>query len=123
MSVLELRVTSARIGEHTHVIALTGELDLYSAERVEHRLADAIEGGAQAVIVDLMGVSFMDSAGLAVLTSAAKALRLAGGKFVVAADDRRILRVFEITGLERSMQIEQSLIEAVDYVVGSRASN
>lgn len=120
MSVLELRVSSARIGARAHVVAVTGELDLYSAEQVQRSLAEVIEDDARAVVVDLMGVSFMDSAGLSVLISAANALRSSGGRLVVAADDRRILRVLEITGLQRTLHVERSLCEAVEFVVGGR---
>jgi anti-anti-sigma factor len=67
-----------------------------------------------------MGVSFIDSAGLSVLISAAKAIRSLGGRLIVAADDRRILRLLQITGLERSIHVERSLVEAVENVVDSR---
>ena len=96
MAVLELRVSTSRIGSDSYAIAVTGELDLHSAPQVQTRLAEVIEGGARSVVVDMMGVSFLDSAGLGVLLSASKSLRSSGGELVVAADDRRILRVLEI---------------------------
>ncbi|MBW8741545.1 MAG: STAS domain-containing protein [Gaiellaceae bacterium] len=120
MSVLELRVASSQIGASTHVVAVTGELDLYSAEQLQRALAELIDKGAQGVVLDLMGVSFIDSAGLSVLISAAKAIRSLGGRLIVAADDRRILRLLQITGLERSIHVERSLVEAVENVVDSR---
>jgi anti-sigma B factor antagonist len=120
MSVLELRVASSQIGARTHVVAVTGELDLYSAEQLQRALAELIDKGAQGVVLDLMGVSFIDSAGLSVLISAAKAIRSLGGRLIVAADDRRILRLLQITGLERSIHVERSLVEAVENVVDSR---
>jgi anti-sigma B factor antagonist len=95
-------------------------LDLHSAPQVETCLAELLEAGARSVVVDLMGVSFMDSAGLGVLLSASKTLRARAGELVLAADDRRILRVLEITGLDRSIHVESSLVEAVEYVVGFR---
>jgi anti-sigma B factor antagonist len=122
MSVLELRVSSSRLGATTYVVAVTGELDLYSAEQLQQKLSELIGEGARSIVVDLMGVSFMDSAGLSVLVSAANKVRSAGGKFVVAADDRRILRVLEITGLDQKIHVEASLLEAVEYVVDSRTA-
>lgn len=120
MSVLEVRVTTSRIGSDSYALAVTGELDLHSAPCVETRLAEVIEAGARSVVIDLMGVSFMDSSGVGVLLSASKALRSSGGELVVAADDRRILRVLEITGLGRSLHVESSLVEAVERVVDGR---
>lgn len=120
MSVLEVRVTTSRIGSDSYAVAVTGEMDLHSAPQVHTHLAEVIDAGARSVVVDLMGVSFMDSAGLGVLLSASKALRAFGGELVLAADDRRILRVLEITGLERSIHVERSLVEAVEHVVDGR---
>jgi hypothetical protein len=40
---------------------------------------------------------------------------------VVVSDDPRILRVFEITGLDRVFRIERSLMEAVGELAGARA--
>lgn len=120
VSVLDLRVSTSRLGSSAYAVAVTGELDLPSAGQVETRLAELIEGDAETIVVDLMGVSFIDSAGLGVLLSATKALRSTGGELVLAADDRRILRLLEITGLNRVMRVEPTLVEAVDYVVQRR---
>ena len=74
--------------------------------------------GALRVIVDLTGVTFIDSAGLGVLVREAKRLSALGGTCVLVADDPRILRIFEITGLGRMFGIERSLAEGVDRLVG-----
>jgi anti-sigma B factor antagonist len=119
-SLLELRVASTRIGERAHVVAVSGELDLHSAPDLQTRLAEVIAEGASAVVIDLLGVSFVDSAGLGVLVGAAKALRSSGGRLVVAADDRRITRVLQLTGLDRAIEVETSLVEAVEHVINER---
>jgi anti-sigma B factor antagonist len=120
VSVLEVRVTSSRIGSDSYAVAVTGELDLHSARQVQTRLDELLDAGARSIVLDLMGVSFIDSAGLGVLLSASKSLRTSGGELVLAADDRRILRVLEITGLERAIHVERSLVEAVEHVVDGR---
>jgi anti-sigma B factor antagonist len=108
------------MGASAYALAVSGELDLPSAGHVQERLAELIEDDARRIVVDLMGVNFIDSAGLGVLLSATKAMRSNGGELVLAADDRRILRLLEITGLDRIMRVEASFVEAVDYVVQSR---
>lgn len=120
MSVLDVRVTTSRMGASAYAVALSGELDLPSAGHVQEQLAELIDDDARTVVVDLMGVNFIDSAGLGVLLSATKALRSNGGELVLAAEDRRILRLLEITGLDRIMRVEPSFVEAVDYVVQRR---
>jgi anti-anti-sigma factor len=120
VSVLDLRVTTSRMGASAYALAVSGELDLPHAGEVETQMNELIADDAKTIVVDLMGVSFIDSAGLGVLLSATKALRAVGGELVLAADDRRILRLLEITGLDRVMRVEPSFVEAVQYVVERR---
>ena len=108
------------MGTSTYAVAVSGELDLASASEVETRLGELIDDHARTIVIDLMGVHFVDSAGLGVLVSATQSLRSVGGELVLAADDRRILRLLEITGLDHVMRVKPSFIEAVEYVVQRR---
>jgi anti-sigma B factor antagonist len=108
-----LKVTTARFGADSYVVALAGELDLHTADAVGRELDAVLERGGRTLVVDLCAVSFLGSIGLHLLTRAAKRTRAAGGECVVVSDDPRILRVFEITGLDRVLRIERSLLEAV----------
>ena len=119
MAIAPLTATSAQIGLDTFVVSLHGELDLHTASTFEHRLQEALDEGARRVVIDLVGVTFLDSVALGVLTRGAKRLRMVKGECVVVCDDPRVLRVFEITGLERIFAVERSMAEAVDWLVGA----
>ena len=121
MAVAPLRVTTAQLGIDTFVVSAAGELDLYTVDSLERELGGAVAAGASRVVVDLVAVTFIDSVALGAITRLARRLRVAQGELVVVADDRRIARVFEITGLNRVFRIERSLAEAVDQLV-SRTS-
>jgi anti-sigma B factor antagonist len=115
---LDTRVSVSRFGTDSFVVAAGGELDLHTSERLRDTLADVLELGGRRILVDLTGTSFMDSAGLGVLVGAAKALRSTGGQMVLVADDPRVTRVIEITGLEQVFRLASSLPEAVQELVG-----
>lgn len=117
MPILDARVSVSRFGADSFVVAAGGELDLYTAERLREKLSDVLEQGGRRVLVDLSGVSFMDSTALGVLVGTAKALRSSDGQLVLVADDPRVTRVIEITGLTRVFRIESSLPEAVQRLV------
>jgi anti-sigma B factor antagonist len=117
-----LRITTARFGADSFVVALAGELDIGTSARFEEELDSLLDGGARRLVVDLLGVTFLGSVGLELLTRAAKQTRALGGECVVVSDDPRILRVFEITGLDRVFRIERSLMEAVAQLVGATAA-
>ena len=118
MAVVAARVTTAQIGADAFVVSASGELDVASVEPLERELAGLAHLDALRVIVDLTGVTFIDSAGLGLLVREAKRLQARGGACVLVADDPRILRVFQITGLDRMFGIERSLAEGVDRLVG-----
>jgi len=123
VSLLDVRVSVSRFGSDSFVLAAGGELDLHTVDRLREKLADVLEQGGRRVLVDLTGVSFMDSTALGVLVNAAQALRSSGGRLVLVADDPRVTRVIEITGLERVFSIESSLPEAVQRLVGGGDGN
>lgn len=114
-----LRVTTARFGADSFVVAVAGELDIGTSDRFEQELDTLLDDGARRLVVDLLGISFFGSVGLGLLTRAARRTRELGGECVVVSDDPRILRVFEITGLDRTLRIERSLMEAVAQLVGT----
>jgi anti-sigma B factor antagonist len=120
VSALDVHVSSSRIGGGAYAVAVTGELDLYAAEKLQLRLAQLLEDGARTVLVDLLGVSFMDSTGLAVLLSAAQALHSSAGQFVVAVDNPHVLRVIDLADTHAHLHVERTLVEAIQYVVDQR---
>ena len=120
MSVLDIRVTASRIGADSHIVAVAGELDLHASEAVGARLREIVDDGARSVIVDLIGVTLLDSAGLAVLISTSQTLRRGDGELILVIDDHRVMRTIEIAGLQRFFDIRPSLMEAVQDVIDRR---
>ena len=70
----------------TAVIAPTGSLDVYSAAEIRAALLDVLNEGRYRQVVDLTGVDFLDSTGLAVIVGAWKRARGHGGDLVLVVD-------------------------------------
>jgi anti-sigma B factor antagonist len=83
------------------VVAVGGELDVYSAPRLREALIDLIGAGHRRLILDMDGVTFIDSTGLGVLIGGLKRLRGAGGELRVVATVEPVVRIMRITGLNR----------------------
>jgi anti-sigma B factor antagonist len=113
MSVLEFSVNTAALGGDSFIVTLTGEVDLHTAPALEQALEGVVALGGTAVALDLADVSFIDSTVLGVLLTYRERLQNLGGELVVVTEDRRILRTFEITGLDRVFAIESRLSHAV----------
>jgi anti-sigma B factor antagonist len=121
VSIPPLTAAAAQIGTDAYVVSLSGELDLHTAPTFEEEVERAFADGGRRVIVDLIGVTFIDSVALGVLTRSAKRLRSLGGECLVVSDDPRIVRVFQITGLDRILRIEHTLAEAVEQLAAANA--
>ena len=96
-----------------YVIALSGEVDLYTAPEFKQQLLEAISNGAKHVVVDFSDTTFIDSTTLGVLVGGVKRLRANDGQLALVCDDRNITKIFEITGLDRVFTIYPTRSEAV----------
>jgi anti-sigma B factor antagonist len=101
VSAVELNVSSRSQGDHAIVIA-TGEIDLYTAPRLQSELAAVIANSAPAtkIVVDMSGVDFCDSTGMNVLLSCLRQARERGGELELAAPRQAVRKILQVTGLD-----------------------
>lgn len=114
MDPLEFRMSSVHLRDEIYVATLGGELDLANVNEIDRELERLALDGARRVIVDLLDVPFLESRTLGVLLRHARRLRVNGGELTLVTDDRRVLRVIEITGLMPHFRIVPSLTRAID---------
>ncbi len=100
------------------VIEVAGELDLHAAPGLRDELARATQALSPRVIVDLGGVTFIDSTGVGVLVGALKRARQAGGQLAFCGAQKRVRRVFEITGLIGALPLFEARDEAIAALTG-----
>ena len=91
------------------VIAVSGEIDVATAPQLRECLHRVIAQGESTIVLDLLGVTFLDSTALGVLVGALKRCRELGGDLHIVVADPRILKIFEITGLTNVFTIAESL--------------
>jgi anti-sigma B factor antagonist len=119
---LNFDVQTERIDDSTYVIALTGEVDLYTAPEFKQQLLDVIAKGAKDVVVDFTNTTFIDSTTLGVLVGGVKRLRAQDGRLLLVCSDRNITKIFEITGLDRVFTIHPTRDEALATTSASAQS-
>jgi anti-sigma B factor antagonist len=98
------------------VLSLRGEVDVSTAPRLRQRLVELATEGRAWVVVDLSGVEFLDSTGLGVLVSGLRRFRSLGGDLTLAGPQPRIVRVLDITRLDRAFDVYDSVTAAVAAV-------
>lgn len=105
------------VGVHTEddraaVVSATGEVDAASVELLRKELTDLADADQVNVILDLSGVTFLDSSGLGALVSSYRRLQTRGGMLALVCRNDMVLRVFRLTGLNRVLPIFATLEEA-----------
>jgi anti-sigma B factor antagonist len=111
---VNLSLTVAALDPGIFVVTASGELDVWSAPRLDEQLQRVVDRAAGSVIVDLSAVPLIDSVVLGVLVRHAKHLRAADRELVLVTDDPRTVRVIEITGLHDLFQMKPSLADALN---------
>jgi anti-sigma B factor antagonist len=109
---------SRKAADDIPVVAVSGEVDVYSAPELKESLTKLLESGAKSVIVDLSDVAFLDSTGLGALVEARAATSEAGGSLPIVCSHERILKLFTITGLDGVFSIHGSVDEALAALQG-----
>ena len=91
--------------DRSNVLPLKGEIDLHVSPSVTASLNGMIEKKPECLVVDLSGVTYIDSAGLAALIEAMQKVEAYGGKFLLAGLQETVRSIFEISRLDQVFQI------------------
>jgi anti-sigma B factor antagonist len=87
------------------VIAPQGELDLHSSPVIKEQLESIIDAQRPKVVVDLSGVSYVDSSGLAVFIEAMQRVAGYGGSFAICGLQENVKHIFTIARLDQVFRI------------------
>jgi anti-sigma B factor antagonist len=100
-----------RVDDDTIVLSVAGVIDLATATELADAMHVALASARHRLVIDLTGVSFMSSAGLAILAEAHAAMK-PRAQFAVVANNAVILRPLEITKLADVLDVYPTLESA-----------
>lgn len=102
------------------VVRLSGELDYPGRGALEAVLADALDTGPPALVVDMSGVTFCDSSSLQALLRTATRAGQDDVGFALAAAKRAVTRPIAVLGLTEQLPGYDSVESAVEALVETR---
>ena len=106
-------VAVERPADDTAVVRVDGEIDMVTAPALENQVVALLRERPRVLVLDLTGVRFFSSAGLAVLALAHRESD-EGTELRVVADDAAVLRPIELTGMTEDLSIRSSLKAALE---------
>jgi anti-sigma B factor antagonist len=84
---------------------LRGEIDISTAPEVRQRLEPILVASRDDVVIDCCGLSFIDSSGVAILTTALRSLEAQGRRLRVTNADRTVEQILELLGLAEPLHV------------------
>ncbi len=115
----DFSLTEDRPASGAHVIAVAGEVDIFTAPELKRAIGAAIDGGAREIAVDLTETRFLDSTALGVLIGAVKRLRPMEGRMVIVNVEPSTAKTFEITGLDQIFVIVETRDAALELLAAA----
>jgi len=119
-----ISVTLARPDPPTAIVALVGEHDAYSSQRLENELTVLLEDG-QRIVVDLRDASFIDSTTLSVLLGARHHAEKSSLGFALVLSGQtytQVNQILDLTGLGPAFAIFGTLEDAFAGVSSGRTT-
>ena len=94
-------------------LVVSGEVDMSNAHRVREKLLEAAERGGGALVLDVSGADYLDSAWFSAVQELAVSLGGRGGLRLVCAPDAPARRLLELSGIERMVPLHSSAATAL----------
>ncbi|MEQ8171988.1 MAG: STAS domain-containing protein [Candidatus Eremiobacterota bacterium] len=105
---MNVKTYAKEINNNIMGINIEGEIDVYTSPKVKEALNDLIQKGNNNIIVNLEGVSYIDSTGLGVLIGALKRVKENNGDIKLVCTNLQIKKIFDITGLVKIFELYDS---------------
>lgn len=116
VAVLPFDTVVSRPCPGTVLLEVDGEIDTLTAPQLGAGLDTALDHDGDAVVVDLSGVTFLASSGLAVLIGGARRATAAGRTLHLVAASRAVTRPLEVTGADTLFAVHADLPAALAAV-------
>jgi anti-sigma B factor antagonist len=99
-----------------HVLELSGELDYHSSPELREKLTELTGKQAPKILVNLGGIDYMDSSGIATFVEAFQKTKRYQGRLILAALTATVRGVFEIAKLDSIFEITPTVAEAASLL-------
>lgn len=93
----------ATLDARTGRLAVSGELDIATRQRLEEEVAALLAQGARAVVIDLGELSFIDSSGLSLLVVLREQANADGWTLGLTRPNGQVLSVVKLTGADKHL--------------------
>lgn len=99
-----MKIQTTRTETET-IIVVEGEVDLYSSPELRKAVLKAVPKADNGLVIDLGGVSYMDSSGVATLVEGLRSAKQHDTSFVLGRPSSAVMKVLELARLDRVFDV------------------
>ena len=111
-------VTDYEKETRTLILRVTEEIDQHIADKIRKKLDSEIEiYSPRKVVFDFNGIEFMDSSGIGMVLGRYKLVKMLGGTFEIINVNKRLKRIFDMSGVSRIIDIKDEESEKNERVI------
>jgi anti-sigma B factor antagonist len=118
----QFELVDTEVDSDTRVISVAGEIHVTTAPEFSRQLNEVIAEGVQGVVIDMSGVEFIDSTGLSVLLNGLRRVTRNDGRMALVITNPTVRRLFEITKLDSTFDIQPTREAATARVQAGASS-
>jgi anti-sigma B factor antagonist len=115
---MHLQIDVERRGGHT-VLSPQGDIDFATAPQLKEAVTETLLAGDVHVVVDLLGVEFIESTGLGALIGGRRRALALNGSFALVCAEDHLLKIFQVTGLDKVFVISRTVEDATAQEPGA----
>lgn len=115
-----MKISSSNCGD-IQVLELSGELDYHSSPELREKLTELTAKQTGKILVNLSGVDYMVSSGIATFVEAFQKAKRYQGRLILAALTPTVRGVFEIAKLDSIFEITPTVQDAQDRLTAAKA--
>ncbi|HEV2638532.1 MAG TPA: STAS domain-containing protein [Actinocrinis sp.] len=108
----QIMTVTAAATEHGPVLVVAGDLDLHTVPLVREALRELALGPGRRLFLDLRGLTFCDSSGIACLIEASNQAASAGSGIALVAVPAPVQRILRMVGLTQMLRMYDSVADA-----------
>ena len=113
-----MKIWDEELADNVWLVGVSGRLDQTQSSALEQRLQKLLSEGKSRFIIDLSGVTYVNSGGLRCLVTIWRQARDHGGDVVLCGLSDRLAQVFTIVGFDKVFKIYSSRAEAHKGLAG-----
>jgi len=110
---MAMQVNREEVGDSV-VLSVEGSVDIYSSPELRGELKFALDKQAPRIVIDMAGVTFVDSSGLATLIEGLQKVKVYSGKLLLCNLSQTVLGVFQLANLDHIFQIKETREAALE---------